>query len=46
MEKDKFGTNLKYPERTCKQCKLYPCFKGIENCVSNFSKYGCTKFVK
>ena len=39
--KDKEGIIYKYPTRTCKQCKLYPCFTGIENMVCDFAKYGC-----
>lgn len=44
VEKDKFGVKLKYPERSCKDCKKYPCFEGIKNCVSDFAKYGCTLY--
>ena len=39
--KDKFGVKLKYPQRSCKNCKKYPCFNGIINCKSDFAKYGC-----
>ena len=41
VTKDKFGVKLKFPDRTCKSCKKYPCFKGMDKCVSDFSKYGC-----
>ena len=41
VSRDKFGNILKHPERTCKECKLYPCFPEIEICLSDFSKYGC-----
>ena len=41
MEKDKFGIKLKFPDRTCKKCKKYPCFSEIKKCVSNFAAYGC-----
>lgn len=44
VEKDKFGVKLKYPERSCKNCKKYPCFEGIGNCASDFAKYGCTLY--
>lgn len=44
--KDKFGVKLKYPERTCKTCRRYPCFAGINKCVSDFAKYGCTLYVE
>ncbi len=40
-KKDKFGTKLKFPDRSCKNCRKYPCFNGIEKCVSDFAKYGC-----
>ena len=39
--KDKYGTKIKYPNRTCQECAKYPCFEGIEKCRSNFAKYGC-----
>lgn len=42
--KDKFGIKLKYPDRKCKECKCYPCFEGIENCVCDMSKYGCVYY--
>lgn len=38
---DKFGVRYKYTDRTCKSCRKYPCFSGIENCVCDFAKYGC-----
>lgn len=44
VEKDKYGVKLKFPNRTCKYCKKYPCFIGIEKCVSNFAAYGCTYY--
>lgn len=34
----------KYPSRKCKDCKKYPCFRGIENLDSDFAKYGCLEF--
>lgn len=39
--KDKFGVKLKFPDRSCKKCKRYPCFEGINNCVCDFASYGC-----
>lgn len=33
---------LKFPERSCKDCKFYPCILGHENLKSDFAKYGCT----
>ena len=44
VSKDKYGVKLKYPERSCKDCRKYPCFSGIENCKSDFAKYGCTYY--
>lgn len=44
--KDKFGVKLKYPERSCKNCKKYPCFSGITNCKSDFAKYGCIYYIE
>lgn len=45
ITKDKSGVKLKYPNRTCKKCKLYPCFDGIESCRCDFSSYGCKLYV-
>lgn len=45
VKKDEFGVKIKYPDRTCKKCKKYPCFLGIEKCVSNFAAYGCRLFI-
>lgn len=42
--KDKFGIVLKHPDRTCQECKRYPCFTGMEHCVCDFAKYGCTYY--
>lgn len=42
--KDQIGVKLKFPNRKCKLCKKYPCFKGIEKCVSNFAACGCTYY--
>ena len=44
--KDKFGVKLKYPERSCKNCKKYLCFSGITNCKSDFAKYGCIYYIE
>lgn len=41
IKKDSSGVKLKYPNRTCKKCKLYPCFDGIELCKSDFARVGC-----
>lgn len=41
IEKDKFGIRLKFPNRKCTLCGRYPCFPGIDKCLSNFAAYGC-----
>lgn len=41
VKKDEYGVKYKYPDRTCKECKKYPCFTGITLCRSDFAKYGC-----
>lgn len=42
--KDPWGIKYKYPNRNCKECRLYPCFEGIDKCVSNFAAYGCVEY--
>lgn len=42
--KDDEGIIYKHPERTCKNCIKYPCFKGIENFVCDMAKYGCIEY--
>ena len=32
---------IKYSDRSCKKCKNYPCFIGINKCKCDFAKYGC-----
>lgn len=44
VEKDPNGVKYKFPERTCKDCWIYPCFQGIENCVCDMAKYGCRSY--
>lgn len=44
LGKDEFGVKLKFPARKCSFCKKYPCFKGMDKCVSNFAAYGCIKY--
>lgn len=39
--RDECGTKLKFPNRSCKECKKYPCFEGINKCLSNFAAMGC-----
>lgn len=41
---DQYGVKIKFPDRTCKNCKKYPCFAGIHKCVSNFAAYGCSYY--
>lgn len=45
INKDKFGTKLKFPTRDCKLCQRFPCFSGIEKCLSNFAAYGCSIYL-
>lgn len=34
---------LKYPDRTCKKCKYYPCME--MSCLKcDFAKYGCKDY--
>lgn len=44
VQRDPSGGKYKYPKRTCKECSLYPCFEGIENCICDFAKYGCRTY--
>lgn len=44
VTKDRFGVKMKYPNRTCKNCKKYPCFNDMDKCKSDFAKYGCTNY--
>lgn len=44
FDKDRDGVKYKYPERTCKDCSRYPCFRGIERSVCDFAKYGCVHY--
>lgn len=42
--KDKNGVKYKCPTRSCKDCLNYPCFVGIQKCVCDFAKYGCSEY--
>lgn len=42
--KDAGGKIYKFPNRTCKECKKYPCFKGIEKMSCDYAKYGCKEY--
>ena len=44
VKQDEFGVKLKFPDRTCKSCRKYPCFEGIKKCSCDFAKYGCTYY--
>jgi hypothetical protein len=44
IDKDSEGVKYKYLDRSCKQCKRFPCFEGIEICKSDFAKYGCRQY--
>ena len=33
FDKDKDGVRYQHPERTCKECAKYPCFRGQEELV-------------
>lgn len=44
VHRDKDGIKLKYPERTCSQCKKYPCFDKMDILNFDFAKYGCSDF--
>lgn len=43
-DKDENGVKYKCPERSCKECSKYPCFKNQDDCRCDFAKYGCTDF--
>ena len=42
--KDEYGVKYKFPDRDCKECKKYPCFKEFYLARSNFAKYGCKDY--
>lgn len=43
--KDKYGVNLKFPQRSCEECMRYPCiYKQQEVCRCDFAKYGCVNY--
>ena len=43
---DEEGIKYKHPERTCKDCLKYPCFRGQENFESDMAKYGCIHYIE
>lgn len=46
INKDSEGVKYKYIDRSCQQCKRFPCFEGIEICKSDFAKYGCKQYLE
>lgn len=42
--KDKDGVKYQHPERTCIDCRKYPCFRGMINCQCDYAKYGCINY--
>lgn len=44
MFKDADGFRYKHPERTCKNCKNYPCLENLDKLNCNFAAYGCKMF--
>lgn len=42
--KDRNGIKLKFSDRSCKQCKKYPCMQNFELFKCDFAKYGCKQF--
>lgn len=46
LDKDSSGVKYKHLDRTCKECKRFPCFEGIGICKCDFAKYGCRLYIK
>lgn len=44
FDRDKEGIKYKFPSRTCKECFLYPCFRGMETFSCDMAKYGCRDY--
>lgn len=42
--RDSEGILYKFPDRTCKECRIYPCHRGIEKAQCDMAKYGCRKY--
>ena len=42
--KDKNGIKLKFPERSCKDCRSYPCMQNMDKFKCDIAKYGCRGF--
>lgn len=43
---DRWGAIIKYPQRSCKDCKNFPCFANFDKCKCDFAKYGCVDYDK
>lgn len=41
---DKYGIKYQFPERRCKNCKLYPCRDDIDVLDVDFARYGCIHY--
>ena len=44
VARDPDGIRYYNPERSCKECRHYPCLIGHENLKADFAKYGCTMY--
>lgn len=44
FDKDSAGVKYQHPERTCKECAKYPCFRGQEERFFDYAKYGCIHY--
>lgn len=40
----KLSGKTKFPNRSCTECKKYPCMKNFEIFRSDFAKYGCKNY--
>lgn len=42
--KDINNIKYKFPEKTCKECKKYPCMINMDIFKCDFAKYGCKDY--
>jgi len=42
-DRDINGIKYKFPNKTCKDCRLYPCME-FANLKCDFAKYGCKSY--
>jgi hypothetical protein len=42
--KDRWGIQLKYPDRKCEDCLWYPCMVNFHIFHSPFAVYGCKDY--